>query len=168
MKPPAPLSAAHDVGCFDCGKEVMNRWLVERALKNHEQGATRTFVVCDDEGGVMAYYALAVGSYKRNDLPGKLSRGMPDPVPMVVLTRLAVDRRHQGKGLGRDLVADAVARALAVAEHAGVRGVAVSALDAQAAAFYRRLGFVKAKDADDVFMLRLRTALEVINAEAAI
>lgn len=164
MKAPTPLTAAYNIVGFDCGNEVMNTWLIERALKNQDEGATRTFVVCDDDGRVVAYYALAIGSCSRDDAPGNVSRGMPEPIPMVVLARLAVDKRGQRLGLGRQLIADAVIRALNIAEHAGVRGLMVSAIDPAAAAYYVQLGCIRAKLSEDVFMLRLKVAQDILGA----
>ena len=162
MQPPAALTAAHQVEKFDCGHPVMNAWLVQRALKNQDEGATRSFVVCDDTGRVLGYYALAVGSCARENAPGNISRGMPEPIPMVILARLAVDRTLQRSGLGRQLIADAVLRTLRIAEQAGVRGLMVSAIDKAAAEYYERLGFVRAKRSEDVLMLRLKVAQEVL------
>ena len=113
MKAPAPLTAAHAVDGFDCGNEVTNAWLKSRALTNQNEGATRTFVVCDDNA-VVGYYALAVGSCRRSDAPGNISRGMPEPIPMMILARLAVDKRRQSKGLARQLIADAVMRTVRI------------------------------------------------------
>lgn len=161
MKAPVTLTAAHDLAGFDCGNEVMNAWLRTRAMANQVEGATRTFVVCEGTE-VRGYYALAVGSCGREAAPGSVSRGMPDPIPMVILARLAVDRRHQAAGLGRQLIADAVLRALQIAEHAGVRGLMVSAIDARAAAYYAGFGFVRAKTSEDVLMLRLKVAQDVL------
>lgn len=161
MKAPAPLTDAHDLDGFDCGNEVMNAWLKTRALKNQEEGATRTFVVCDDTR-VVGYYALAVGSCSRADAPGNVSRGMPEPIPVMILARLAVDKRGQKLGLGRQLIADAVMRTLRVAEDAGVRALLVSAIDAGARDYYEKLGFLRAKQSEDVLMLRLKTAMDVL------
>ena len=102
VRAPEPLTAAHDLGAFDCGNPVMNAWLTERAHKNQEDGATRTFVDCDDASNrVLGSYALAVGQATRTAAPGNVSRGMADPIAMMVLARLAVDKHAQGIGLGR-------------------------------------------------------------------
>ena len=162
MLAPAALTPAHKLETFDCGNPVMNAWLRQRAPKNQEEGATRTFVVTDDANSVLGYYVLAIGSCARDDAPGNISRGMPEPIPMIVLARLAVDRSRQGRGLGRQLIADAVFRALRIAEDAGVRGLMVSAIDAAAAAYYEKLGFIRAKTSEDLFMLRLKAAQEAL------
>ncbi len=162
MKGPAPLTAAHHLADFDCGNEAMNDWLRDRALKNQEEGATRTFVVCDDVDRVLGYYALAIGSCSRSDAPRNISRGMPEPITMVVLARLAVSQSLQRSGLGRQMIADAVLRTSRIAEHAGVRGLMVSAIDPTAAAYYAKLGFIRSKKSEDILMLRLKVAQDVL------
>jgi predicted N-acetyltransferase YhbS len=164
VKAPQPLTATHQLDGFDCGNDTMNSWLKQRALGNQDDGATRTFVVCDDDDRVIGYYALAVGSCNRGDAPGNVSRGMPDPIPMMILARLAVDKQTQAKGLGRQMIADAVLRTVKVAEQAGVRGLMVSAIDATAAAYYEKLGFIRAKNSPDILMLRLKVARDVLRA----
>ena len=166
MRAPEPLAAAHDLAAFDCSNPVMNAWLTERAHKNQEDGATRTFLVCDDASNrVLGYYALAVGQATRTEAPGNVSRGMPDPIPMMVLARLAVDKHAQGIGLGRQLVADAVLRTLRVSMDAGIRGILVSAIDEQARTFYEKLGFVRSRTQADVLMLRLKVAAEELGTK---
>jgi predicted N-acetyltransferase YhbS len=161
VKAPAPLTEAHDIESFDCGNEVMNAWLKTRALKNQDEGATRTFVVCDGDR-VVGYYALAVGSCARADAPGSISRGMPEPIPVMILARLAVDTRGQNRGLGRQLIADAVMRTLRVAEEVGVRALMVSTIDDAARDYYEKLGFVRARQSEDVLMLRLKVAMDAL------
>ena len=142
MRPPEPLGAQHQLGGFDCGNAALNQWLQQRALANERQGVSRTVVLCPDEGNAMiAYACLSAGAIVLAELPGALRRNMPDPLPVVVLGRLAVDRRQQGQGLGRALVADALRRSLAARRLIGARALLVHAIDEQAAAFYRSLGF---------------------------
>ena len=163
MRPPEPLTRQHEIAGFDCGNAVLTDWLRERAIENQEQGATRTFVVCGDMR-VAGCYALALGQVSRSGAPGNITRGMPDPIPMMILARLAIDRSHQGRGLGRDLVRDAVERTLRVSMDAGVRGLLISAIDEKARQFYQQLGFVASKGDDHVLMLRLKTAVDVLRA----
>jgi GNAT superfamily N-acetyltransferase len=111
---PVPLSDQHQTDQFSCGVESLDAWLKRRALKNQVQGASRTYVVCQGDR-VMAYYAIASGVVTCNEATGRLRRNMPDPIPVVVLGRLAVDLRQQGQGLGSALVADALRRSLAAA-----------------------------------------------------
>jgi len=137
---PEPLTDRHDCSDFDCGREALDTWLKGRALRNQASGASRTFVVCES-GRVVAYYALASSAVATELATGRLRRNMPDPIPVVVLARLAVDRSHQGQGLGRALLHDAGRRVLHAADAIGIRGLLVHALDEDAWAFYRRLGF---------------------------
>ena len=95
MRPPEPLGAQHQLEVFDCGNATLNRWLQQRALANERQGVSRTVVLCPDEGNdVIAYACLSAGAIVLAEVPGAVRRNMPDPLPVVVLGRLAVDRRH--------------------------------------------------------------------------
>jgi predicted N-acetyltransferase YhbS len=137
---PEPLGPRHDVELFQSGVETLDTWLKRRAMKNQGSGASRTFVVCEGDR-VVAYYALAFSAVTVDVAPGRFRRNMPDPIPVVVLGRLAVDQSRQGKGLGRALVRDAGRRVVQAADTIGVRGLLVHALSADAKAFYERLGF---------------------------
>ena len=137
---PEPLTAHHDVQSFMSGVESLDRWLKQRALKNQTTGASRTFVACDG-GRVLAYYALASSAVTVGAAPGRFRRNMPDPIPVVILGRLAVDHSSQGHGVGRALVRDAGLRVIQAADIIGIRGMIVHALSAEAKAFYERVGF---------------------------
>lgn len=137
---PAPLAAHHDTTAFACGVESLDHWLQQRALKNQTTGASRTFVVCEGQR-VLAYYALASSAVAPDRATGRLRRNMPDPIPVVVLGRLAIDQSLQGSGIGRALVRDACLRVVAAADVIGIRGLIVHALSPQAKAFYERVGF---------------------------
>ena len=139
LRAPEPLTAQHDVTSFQSGVETLDRWLKQRALKNQISGASRTFVAC---GGnrVVAYYALASGAVAVEAASGRFKRNMPDPIPVVVLGRLAVDQTLHSKGLGRALVQDAGRRVLQAANAIGIRGMLVHALSDEAKAFYERVG----------------------------
>ena len=117
----------------------MDEWLRRRAKANQLTGATRTFVVCDG-GVVVAYYALASSAVTVSAAPGRFRRNMPEPIPVVVLARLAIDQAHQRQGLGRALFQDAARKVLNAADAIGIRGMLVHALSDYAAAFYRSLG----------------------------
>lgn len=136
---PAPLAAHHALSAFDCGEPALNDWLRRRAAQNQASGASRTFVCCEGDA-VLAYYALAASAVAPAAAPGRFRRNMPDPIPVVVLARLAVATAHQGQGLGRALFQDAARRALYAAEAIGVRGLIVHALSDSARAFYQQLG----------------------------
>jgi predicted N-acetyltransferase YhbS len=137
---PEPLGANHDVNAFGLGVESLDRWLKHRALKNQATGASRTFVACE-ERRVLAYYALASSAITLDTASGRFRRNMPDPIPVVVLGRLAVDQSRQGQGWGRALVRDAGLRVIQAADTIGIRGMIVHALSADAKDFYQRVGF---------------------------
>jgi predicted N-acetyltransferase YhbS len=137
---PQPLAAHHRVDEFSCGESPLDDWLKRRALANQTSGASRTFVACES-GRVIAYYALASSAVTVATAPGKFRRNMPDPIPVVVLGRLAVAEAHHGKGIGRALFRDAARRVINAADAIGIRGLIVHALSESAASFYVRLGF---------------------------
>lgn len=137
---PEPLAAHHDVTPFQSGEEALDTWLKRRALKNQISGASRTFVV--GEGArVLGYYALASGAVSVDAAPGRFKQNMFDPIPVVILGRLAVDQSRHGQGLGPALVQDAARRVLHAAGTIGIRGVLVHALSEAAKTFYERVGF---------------------------
>ncbi|MFO1468783.1 MAG: GNAT family N-acetyltransferase [Steroidobacteraceae bacterium] len=136
---PAPLSIDHDIAHFDCGVQLLNGWLQRRALANQVSGASRTFVVCDGRT-VVGYYALASSAVVPAAASGRFRRNMPNPVPVVVLGRLAVATSHHGSGLGRALFQDAAMRIVRASDAIGIRGMLVHALSEDAKAFYLRLG----------------------------
>ncbi len=140
LSPPEPLAASHETGFFSCGAASLDGWLKSRAMKNQQTGAARTFVVCDGRR-VLGYYALASSAIAVHEAPGRFRRNMPDPIPVVVLARLAIDRSVQGKGIGRALVRDAGLRVIQAADAIGIRGMVVQALTDEAKVFYERLGF---------------------------
>jgi GNAT superfamily N-acetyltransferase len=140
LRPPEPLTDDHQVDRFDSGVPALDDWLKRRAMANQASGATRTYVVCEGER-VVAYYALASGAIAQAGVPGKLRRNMPDPIPMAVLARLAVDVRYQGRGLGRALFRDAAVRVAHAADTIGIRGIIVHAISETAREFYISLGF---------------------------
>jgi predicted N-acetyltransferase YhbS len=155
LTPPEPFSAEHRVDAFDCGEPVLDEWLRKRALGNQASGASRTFVVADASGRVMGYYALAAGAVGREAATSAVRRNMPEPVPVLVLGRLAVDRQAQGIRLGAALLQDAVKRSMNVAADAGVRALLVHALGEPAKRFYERYGFQASTVHPMTLMMRL-------------
>lgn len=137
---PEPLAAHHVFDGFNCGVSSLDDWLKRRARQNQASGASRTFVCTDDAQTVLAYCALAPSAIAPAAATGRFRRNMPDPVPVVVLGRLAIDLRLQGQGLGRALFQDAAGRVLRAAETIGLRGLLVHALGEHAKAFYLALG----------------------------
>ncbi len=143
LRAPQPLTPEHLLDGFTCGEPTLDHWLKHRAMANHLTGASRTFVVTDQALHVLGYYALAAGAVARQGATGPVRRNMPDPIPVMVLGRLAVDQRAQGMGLGlgAGLLQDALHRTLAVSENVGVRALLVHALHEEARAFYTHHGF---------------------------
>lgn len=152
---PQPFSASHIYSEFDCGEADLNDWLKRRALVNQASGASRTFVVVDETNQVRGYYALAAGAVTHQLATGSVKRNMPDPIPVLILARLAVDCRAQGIKLGAGLLQDAVNRALSVAENAGIRALLVHALNDKAREFYEYYGFSVSPIHPLTLMLRL-------------
>ncbi len=140
LSSPEPLSDEHQIDSFDSGEPVLDDWLRRRARANQASGASRTYLVCDGNA-VVAYYALASGAIAQAAVPGRFRRNMPDPIPVVVLARLAVDRSYQGRGLGRALFRDAARRVSQAADTIGIRGILVHAISEEARKFYIALGF---------------------------
>jgi GNAT superfamily N-acetyltransferase len=138
---PLPLTDEHDLSPFECGEPSLNEWLKRRALTNQTRRASRTYVVATNRR-VVGYYSLASGALALNAAPGPVRRNMPDPIPMVLLGRLAIDREWQGKGLGTALLQDAVVRTRTASDILGIRGILVHAISEDAKAFYERHGFL--------------------------
>ena len=132
MTEPQPLQASHLLNEFACGETSLDGWLKRRAMANQLPGASRTFVVTDSRGSVFGYCAMAAGAISHQMATSGVKRNMPDPVPVIVLARLAIDQRTQGIKLGAALLQDAVKRALTVTSNAGVRALLVRALHARA------------------------------------
>ncbi len=139
---PQPLADHHALDAFDCGELALNVWLKQRAAGNQVSGASRTYVVCAG-AAVVGYYCLAVGALGHAEAPGALRRNRPDPIPVMVLGRLAIHKDHQQAGLGTALLRDALGRTLQTADIAGVAALLVHALSEEAKRFYRSRGFIE-------------------------
>lgn len=155
LSAPQPLLPAHLFDEFDCGEAVLNDWLKRRAGANQFSGASRTFVVVDQNQRIFGYYAMAAGAVSHQMATSSVRRNMPDPVPVMVLARLAVDQRAQGIKLGASLLQDAVNRAVVVSHNAGVRALLVHALHERAKQFYEHYGFQVSPAHPMTLMLRL-------------
>lgn len=142
--PPQRISSEHMIENFDCGEISLNDWLKKRAIKNDLTDASRTYVVCC-KNVVVAYYSLHLGCIQHFEAVSKIKRNMPDPIPAIVMGRLAVDVNHQGKGLAKALVKDIFLRAIQVSDLAGTKAVLVKALNDEVTAFYQSFGFVQSK-----------------------
>ena len=140
LSPPTPLADLHELNEFFSGVPSLDDWLKRRARANQLSGASRTFVVTENHN-VVGFYALASGAIAAPSSVGRFRRNMPDPIPVAVLGRLAIDRSWQGKGLGRALFRDCALRVAHAADTIGIRGIVVHAISDQAKAFYLALGF---------------------------
>ena len=158
LQSPALLTQDHQVHEFDCGEAVLDEWLTRRALANNISGASRTFVVADDNHEVMGYYALAAGAVAHQESNRAIRQNMPDPIPVMVLARLAVDVRAQGMKLGAALLRDALQRCIQVSQNAGVRALLVHALNDKARQFYEHYGFKATPSHPMTLMLSIRSS----------
>ncbi len=153
--PPTKIAPTHETENFDSGQESLNTWLKKRALQNERNGASRTYVVCQNNQ-VVGYYSIATGSICHSEAISKAKRNMPDPIPAMILARLAVDINHQKKGLGVALLKDAVLRILQASEIAGIKVILVHALDDRAKAFYEKYGFRQSPINELILMVTLK------------
>ncbi|MBT9096109.1 GNAT family N-acetyltransferase [Methylovulum psychrotolerans] len=141
---PVPLTAKHDTTDFRSGEETLDTWLQERALDNMAASASRTYIICPPNSHkVIGYYAICMGQIFNQEVVGSMRRNMPRQIPAVILGRLAVDEKWQGKGLGKELLQDAVQRSVCAAQEVSARLLIVHAISANAEAFYSHYGFTR-------------------------
>ena len=158
LSAPVPLTAEHDLSAFDCGEPALNDWLRHRALKN-ESRFSRTYVVCVGNQ-VVGYFCISAGSVERGAAPGKVRRNAPDQIPVSVVGRLAVDLDHAGKGLGADLLADALRRIALASQSIGIGAVMVQAKDEATKRFYLRCAeFVEYPEDSRTLFLPIETVV---------
>jgi len=145
LSAPAPLAAHHQLADFDSGEPSLDDWLKRRAAKNQSNGSSRRYVVCEGsaQDRVIGYYCLAAGAIGHAEAPSTMKRNRPDPVPVLVLGRLAIHKDHHLKGIGTALLNDAIRRAIQAAEIAGVTALLVHAISEQARRFYLSRGFIE-------------------------
>ena len=155
---PEPLALRHRLEGFDCGKPALNDWLVRHARQAQGSGSAKTFVVADADC-VMGYFSLTVGQVDSLEAPERIRKGMGQyPVPVVILARLAVSIRVQGRGVGVGMLKDAIRRTLVIADQAGVRAMLTHPIDDEAARFYTRFGFIASPLRDQQLLLLLKDA----------
>lgn len=162
LQEPFPINETVRIDSFCSAEKQLDEWLKKRALKNERLMASRTFVVCDENNQVVGYYSLAVGSILHAEAAGKIKRNMPNPVPVMILGRLAVDKNVQGKGIGSALVKDAILRTIQASKIAGIKAILVHALDERVATFYEAKGFKRSPMSNLILMITLDDALHTI------
>lgn len=155
LSSPILLATDHQLDDFACNVDSLNDWLKKRAYQNQLSGASRTYVVLEGKR-VVGYYCLASGALELNDAPTQVRRNMPNPIPVAILGRLAVDKSFQGKGLGVALLQDAVVRTAQAGGILGIRGILVHALSIEAKAFYEHHGFVASPTQPMTLILSLK------------
>jgi GNAT superfamily N-acetyltransferase len=165
LRAPEKLRADHNLSGFECGEPSLDDWLRRRAPQNEKRGASRTYVVC--AGQQVGYYALAVGAVAHAHAPGRVRRNMPDPVPVMVIGRLAVHKDYQGKKIGPSLLRDAVLRTLQAADIAGIRAILVHAISERARQFYEECGFIASPMDPMTLMITVSEAVKAFVGEDA-
>lgn len=163
LRPPERLTPIHDLASFDCGVPELNDWLRQHALKNEGEGGSRTYVVCVGKR-VVGYYCLANGAVMRSEATGKIRRNMPDPVPVMIIGRMAVDQSCQKQKIGRGMLRDAILRTVQAAEIAGIRAILVHAKSEDAKAIYEKWGFHSSPIDPMTLMITVAEAKRIIGA----
>lgn len=153
---PTVLTDNHETSGFCSGIESLDDWLKKRALKNQNNGASRTFVICENKLRVVGYYALATGSVERIVAPKSFGRNMPESIPVIVLGRLAIDEKFQCCGFGSGLLKDIMFRTLSIAKNVGIRGLLVHAISDQAKQFYLSYGFQESLNGSMTLLLSIQ------------
>lgn len=159
--PPVPIMADQEFASFDSGEISLNEWLKKRAFKNHTAGASRCFVLCAGRA-VIGYYSLSAGAISHESAPKAMRRNMPDPLPVLLLGRLAVDKHYHNQGIGQALLRDAMLRAVSVSGDAGVFAILVHALSDQAKQFYLSRGFVESPLQPMTLIMTIETVRSIL------
>lgn len=162
LSPPEKLNLSHQIDNFDSGNSQLDDWLKRRAWKNELEGASRTYVLCVGKL-VVAYYCLANGAVAQTIAPGQVRRNMPDPIPVMVIGRLAVDRQWQNQGIGRAMLRDAILRTLQASEIAGIRAILVHAISEDAKLFYQKYGFAASEIDPMILIVKVSDAIISLN-----
>lgn len=158
---PELLTVEHDLSEFDSGEASLNNWLRKKSLKNQAQGASRCFVILNTNKQVIGYYTLTAGAIAHEASPKSFKRNMPNPLPILLLGRLAIDKKHHNKGLGSALLRDAMLRAINVSSDTGIFAILVHALSNQAKQFYLSRGFVECPVNPLTLMVTLKTVKRI-------
>ncbi|KAB7651678.1 GNAT family N-acetyltransferase [Sutterella faecalis] len=155
--PPRPLQQADETRLlgFDCGSEPLNRWLAQKALHNDKTGGSRTYVVSTETGELAGYFCLSAHSVEHGDLKAKYRRNMPNPVPTILLGRLAVDKKFAGRGLGKSMLSAAIRSSIEIAKSIGVAAVVVHPISEEAEHFYLKNGFAYAREGNPMLLFAL-------------
>ena len=163
LRAPEALAPPHQLDGFDCGKPALNDWLLRHARQAQTSGSARTFVVAEDDQRVAGYFSLTVGQVDTLEAPERMRQGMGQyPLPVVILARMAVSARDQGRGIGLGMLQDAITRTLLIAEQAGIRAMLTHPIDEEAARFYTRFGFVGSPLREKQLLLLLKDAKKLI------
>ncbi|MEA5468241.1 GNAT family N-acetyltransferase [Spirulina sp. 06S082] len=157
ISPPEKLSNSHQLENFSCGEEKLDIWLKRRAIKNQESDASRTIVVCNGNN-VVGYYCLCASAIKKDEAIGKVKRNIPSPIPTILIGRLAVDKKWQGKGIGKGLLKDAIYKALKASDIIGARAILIHAISEDAKKFYEKYGFQSSPIDPMVLMITIQDA----------
>lgn len=161
LTPPTPISSEHSLTDFCSGESSLDEWLKKRSLKNQASGASRCFVLTNKEI-VIAYYSLSAGVISRENAPKSAQRNMPDPLPVLLLGRLAVDKKYHNQGLGSALLRDAMMRSVNVANNTGVFAIIIHALSDSARQFYLSRGFVQSPLQPMTLMMTTQTIRSIL------
>jgi GNAT superfamily N-acetyltransferase len=161
LTPPTSITADQELTNFDSGEFSLNEWLKKRAFKNQAAGASRCFVLCAGVE-VIGYYSLSAGAISHEAAPKAMRRNMPDPLPVLLLGRLAVDKRYHNRGIGQALLRDAMMRAVNVSGNAGVFAILVHALSDQAKQFYLSRGFVESPLQSMTLIMTIETVRSIL------
>jgi GNAT superfamily N-acetyltransferase len=161
LSPPALLAEHHELDEFNSGEASLDEWLKKRARANLVGGASRVFVTCEGNR-VAGYYSLSSSCIAPAIVPGRFRRNMSDPIPVVLLGRLAIHKGWQGKGIGRSLFRDAALRVSQAAEAIGIRGIVVHALSDDARKFYLAIGFTEYPDEPMTLVVTLQDVRAVL------
>jgi len=148
------LQRTHEIETFDCGQPELNRFLIRHALQAQQANSSQTYVGLSGKT-VIGFYTIVAGEVRHADAPERVAKGMPrHPIPLLILARLAVHSKWQGRGIGAGLLLDALGRTLQAADIVGARALAVHAKDDSAASFYRHFGFMPSPtDKKHLFLL---------------